>query len=501
MPIKIIASPNIKLIEEESIIEQNIQSVDLMERAGTAFTDWITQHFKDIKVPLQIFCGTGNNGGDGLVIARLLTQKFYTVQIIICHLSGLESENFKLNKKKLPSRQGIQIFELFENDPLDQIPFLNEGIVIDALLGTGTNRKLITYWQNIFDIINTKNTIKIAVDIPSGMPSEVMYEGKPIACDYTISFQCPKLSFFIPESAKYVGDLTLVSIGLSMDAIETTPSLHFLTTEKDIQPLIKKRNRFSNKNNFGHALIIAGSTTMPGAASLAGRSCMRSGAGLCTIATIPDCFNIILSRTPELMCMNLLEIKQMSWNRINSIAIGPGLGQADYIHEIFDIILNQDKPMVIDADGLNFISKEKSLLNQLKPNTILTPHIGEFDRLFGPSDNGFERLEKARSIAQKYHVIIILKGANTAVVNEDGCVYFNQTGNSGMATAGSGDVLTGIIAGLLAQSYQPLDAALTAVWIHGLSGDHALQQQSVESLIASDIIDHLGQSFNSLKTN
>ena len=201
------------------------------------------------------------------------------------------------------------------------------------------------------------------------------------------------------------------------------------------------------------------------------------------------------------MCINLLEIKQMSWNRINSIAIGPGLGKADYIHEIFDTILLHDKQTVIDADGLNFISKEKSLLNQLKPNTILTPHIGEFDRLFGPSDNGFERLEKARSAAQKYHVIIILKGANTAVVNEDGCVYFNQTGNSGMATAGSGDVLTGIIAGLLAQSYQPLDAALTAVWIHGLSGDHALQQQSVESLIASDIIDHLGQSFNSLKTN
>ena len=199
MPIKIIASPNIKLIEEESIIEQNIQSVDLMERAGIAFADWFTQHFKDIKVPVQIFCGSGNNGGDGLVIARLLAQKFYTVQIIICHLSGLESDNFKLNKKKLPSMQGIQIFKLFENDPLDQIPFLNEGIVIDALLGTGTNRKLIPYWQNIFDIINTKNIIKVAVDIPSGMPSETMFEVTPIVCDYTISFQCPKLSFFIPE--------------------------------------------------------------------------------------------------------------------------------------------------------------------------------------------------------------------------------------------------------------------------------------------------------------
>lgn len=501
MPIKIIASPNIKLIEAESIIEQNIQSVDLMERAGTAFADWFTQHFKDIKVPIQIFCGTGNNGGDGLVIARLLSQRFYAIQIMICHLSGLESDNFKLNKKKLPSKQGIQLFELFENDPSDQIPFINNGIVIDALLGTGTNRTLIPYWQNIFDIINTKNTIKVAVDIPSGMPSEAMFEGTPICCDYTISFQCPKLSFFIPESATYVGDLTLVSIGLSMDAIVKTPSPYFLTTEKDIQTLIKKRNRISNKNNFGHALIIAGSSTMPGAASLAGRSCMRSGVGLCTIATIPDCFNIILSRSPELMCMNLLEIKQMSWNRINSIAIGPGIGHADYINEIFDTILQQDIPMVIDADGLNYISKEKSRLNQLKPNTIITPHTGEFDRLFGPSDNGFERLKKARLAAQQYHLIIILKGANTAVVNSNGCVYFNQTGNSGMATAGSGDVLTGIIAGLLAQAYEPFNAARTAVWIHGLSGDYALQQQSFESLIASDIIEQLGQSFNSLKTN
>ena len=280
--------------------------------------------------------------------------------------------------------------------------------------------------------------------------------------------------------------------------------IHFFSVEKtDITPLVPVRNPFAHKGNFGHALLIAGSRGKTGAAVLAAKACLRSGAGLLTVH-IPACGEIILQTTiPEAM----IEIDESHdfitglniTSKYNAIGIGPGIGcnekTAAVLHRLFD---DANQPMVLDADAINLIAQDKQLQQKLPENSILTPHAGEFDRLAGNSENACERLQKACQWAVEHKSYIVLKGANTAICTPNKECYFNPTGNPGMATAGSGDVLTGIILGLLAQSYSPLNAALVGTFLHGLAGDLAANLKSQESLIASDIIENLGAGFKKI---
>lgn len=501
---KIPNAAQIRELDAYTIAQEPIASIDLMERAARAFIQWFEVKFPSHfpPTPVYIFCGPGNNGGDGLAIARMLNYAFYEVEVFICNLGAHQSPDFQTNLKRLPDFQSVPITEISAGAPLPSLSA--SGIIIDAILGTGASRPLGPYWAGLVQHLSQHPGIKVSVDLPTGLNADASSINPTFCADYTFSFEFPKLAFLMPENEQRVGDWTWASIGLHPEGIAAMPTNNFYLEEKDVQPFVKNRNRHAHKGLFGHALLIAGSQGMMGAALLSGRALLRSGTGLLTIHA-PACgYPILQMGLPEAMVssdrhqFNFSELPDLS--KYSAVGVGCGLGNKDFSIRALDELLSAigQKPLVLDADALNIIAAQ-AWQNRIPAGAILSPHPKEFSRLFGDAPNDFARLELQREVAVKYSLYLIRKGAHTAIALPDGRIWFNSTGNPGMATAGSGDVLTGILTGLLAQGYTAEQSCQLGVYLHGLAGDLAAQQLGHEALLASDIVDQIGSAFQFIK--
>ena len=496
---KILSPTQTRALDAFTIKTEPIKSIDLMERASNTFVKWFMQHFPNgEKTPVKIICGPGNNGGDGLAIARLLNRKHYGVEVFICNISTKRTPDFEKNLKRIPRQRGLPVLEIKEDAAFPG--FEESAVIIDAIFGSGLNRPIIGYWADLIDYLNQLPNQKVAIDIPSGLFAEKHSNGVTIKADYTLSFELPKLAFFFPENQDKVGDCFIQPIGLDSSFIQNATTDNYLITKKLVQSFIKKRKKFDHKGTYGHALLIVGSYGKMGAAILATKACLRSGTGLVTVHS-PICgYEILQISCPEAM-MSIDDKEHFfsdisSLENYNTIGIGCGLGQQVLSKEaLFDLLANTKAPLVIDADALNILSKNKNQLKNIPSNSILTPHPKEFERLFGKAENDFVRNKLQRAKAKELNCVILLKGANTCVACPDGTCYFNSTGNPGMATGGSGDVLTGLITGLLAQGYTSQKAAILGVYLHGLSGDLAVKEIGQESLLAGDLVNYMGKSF------
>jgi ADP-dependent NAD(P)H-hydrate dehydratase / NAD(P)H-hydrate epimerase len=500
---KLLTTDQIQAWDTYTIQNEPILSIDLMERASIAFCDWFSMLY-DSENSVNVFCGTGNNGGDGLAIARILHQRFFNVKVFICQISLSESEDYKTNLARLPLRSEILRGFITEDDTFPQIE--KEAIIIDAILGSGLTRPVKGYWANFFEYLNECPNDIVSVDIPSGLFVDKTLkntEGAAIEAKYVFSFETPKLAFLMPENQYFIQSFYYKSIGLNQDFLEKIEAKNIYVTLDFVKKKIKKREKFSHKGTYGHALLVVGSYGMAGAAVLSARACVRTGVGLLTVHT-PQCNRIILQTTiPEAMVRTDADEYAISQNNdsviYEAIGIGSGIGKAGRTASALKIYLTKTiKPMVIDADALNLIADNPEMIDLIPKHSILTPHPKEFERIFGKTNDDFERLELIRNKAKALKINILLKGAHTIIANTEGVCYFNSTGNAGMATAGSGDVLTGIITSLLAQGYDPSNAAILGVCIHGMAGDIAERVVGQEAMIASDIIDNLGAAFKNI---
>ncbi len=486
---KILNASQIRKLDEYTITHEPITSINLMERASSAFVKSFIEKF-NIDCEVFILCGTGNNGGDGLAIARLLDQKLYSINVYIIGETENGTLDFKTNMERLKNQ--ITVNQL-KNSAALQLPQKAEIVIIDAIFGSGLNREISGLVAEVIEKIN-KYPI-VSVDVPSGLYADKTTINKNIVkAQHTISFQLPKLAFLQPENEEYVGNWELVDIGLSKEFIDKEFSKYYYTENKEIKPQIRKQ--FSHKGTFGHAFLVAGSYGMMGAAILASKACLRSGIGKITIHTPKLGIEIMQIAVPEAIIDESLSEKNFSgnWNleKFDAIGIGPGIGLKNLDGFISLLKASKNKKIVLDADAITMLGNQPELLKFVTEKTILTPHPKEFKTLIGKNwKNDFEKLEILREFCIKHKVIVCLKGKNTAVALSDGSIHFNSTGNSGMATAGSGDVLTGIILGFLAQGYSQEQAAIQGVFEHGLAGERASKIRSERAVIASDIVENI----------
>jgi len=500
--LNILPVEKIREADAYTIAHEPIKSIDLMERAARACTQWLSEYaamYKNYKV----LCGMGNNGGDGLAMARILHNKGLNVEVFyIKHAQQASADNLE-NFKKIANIPGLVVTEVFENEPLPEVE--KGDVFIDALLGSGLNKPVTGFLAGIIKQVNESDAFIVSVDIPSGLFVSQSNDSKGaiIRADYTLSFQLPKLAFFIPENETYVGEWVLLDIGLDEEFIKHCNTNYYLTTQQDCKDIYRPRHKFDHKGTFGHALLIAGSLGKTGAAIMAAKACLRAGAGLVT-AHIPLCaMDSMQSALPEAMVSidesdtHFSALPDLSPYR--AMAIGPGLGMHDEsVKQLKLLIQEARRPLIMDADALNILAENKTWLPFMRPGTILTPHPKEFERLTSKVDNQYNRLEILQAFATRFQLYVILKGAYSTVACPDGSLYFNPTGNPGMATGGSGDVLTGILLGLLSSGYSPKEACILGVWLHGKAGDIAARKWSQPSLIASDIIQYLGKAFKKI---
>ena len=501
---KVFASKQIKDIDAYTIKHEPIASLELMERAAVELTDWIACNYY-YALPFKIFIGPGNNGGDGLVVARLLCWMNIPVEVLLC--SEKRSTDAEENLKKLREQDKAVIKVLNDISKFPDIPA--DAIIVDGLFGSGLTRPLEGLPAEIVKKINQSGCEVLAIDIPSGLFGEDNSNNNRdaiIKATHTLSFQFPKLSFFFPENESFVGEWHVLDIGLHPEAIKKTETPYHYLTKDNIRPNLEKRKKFSHKGNFGHALLISGSYGKMGAAILAAKACLKTGAGLVTCHIPKKGYNIMQTKVPEAMVSidpsDTLFSETPPVDNYDVIGIGPGIGTDDITQKAFKKLLDtNNKPLVIDADGLNILSKNKKWLNMLPEGSILTPHPKEFERLAGETSGHYSRLQLQKDFSKKYNIYVVLKNAHTSITCPDGRCYFNATGNPGMATAGSGDVLTGIILALAGQYREPEKAALTGVYLHGLAGDLAEKKYGQEALIASDIIKNTGKAFKGTSHN
>jgi hydroxyethylthiazole kinase-like uncharacterized protein yjeF len=494
---KILNVSQIQAVDQYTIKYEPIASIDLMERAAQTFTSWFIDQYTDLRQPIYIFCGTGNNGGDGLVVARLLHFLSYDIKVFMCQISKEKSKDCKKNYKRLP-QESIDLVKL---KPSKDLPDLSpKGIIIDAIFGSGLNRPVEGYWAKLIAHLNDQPMTRLAIDMPSGLFADKLTQSTAFKADYTFSFELPKMAFLIPENQDYVGEWIVRSIGLHADGIEKASTNSYFVDSEIARSLLKKRPKYGHKGTFGHALMVAGSHGKMGAAILASTACLRSGVGLLSVH-VPACgYEVMQISVPEAM----VSVDEHQFNfstppqlgRYQAIAIGPGIDKKETSQKGLHYLLkNTSQPLVLDADALNILAENPSWWPLIPKGSILTPHPKEFDRMFGSTANHFDRIKLQSIKAQQLKSVIVLKGAHTCIATPGGVCYFNGTGNPGMGTAGSGDVLTGIITGLLAQGYSAADAAVLGVYLHGLAGDIAAKELQHESLIARDITHYLGRAF------
>lgn len=502
----IFTTSQVKDLDRYTIENEPIASIDLVERAATVFFHEFTRHFSR-QARIFVFAGQGNNGADALAVARLLADESFKVETYLFNPTNQLSPECDQNKMRLLTCEGVEFVEVrgaFEP------PVLGENdIVIDGLFGSGLNRPLSGGFAAVVNYINQSGATVVSIDIPSGLFGEDNSRNDPqaiIRADMTLTFGFPKLAFLLRENEAYVGEWKMLDIGLHQQAIRKTETPYSFLDEEDVADMYRPRERFAHKGDYGHALLIAGSRGKIGASLLSARSCLRSGAGLLTVHLPQRGEQILQTAFPEAMLSfdphseRFTHVPELG--SYSAVGVGPGIGLHLETASAFERLLERwNKSLVIDADALNIISSNRDLYKKIPLRSILTPHPKEFDRLAGESNNGFERLQKARSFAAEYGVYVVLKGAYTAICSPEEKVRFNPTGNPGMATAGSGDVLTGVLLGLLSQQYTPEEAAVLGVYLHGLAGDLASAQRSPESLVAGDITELLGKAFRQLSYN
>ena len=487
-----------------------ISSNDLMERAAATLTDRL---MKDVRISeveqVLVFCGPGNNGGDGLVIARLLALCHRPVTVVTACFAGVTTPDFDINYQRVqqmmqeyPNLQCVT-FEEYRNHPTPA-EFV---VAIDALFGIGLSRPLSGEYADVVDFINAQHHYVVSVDVPSGLfiDRHTPQEAHCIHAHRTYTFQWQKWAFLLPETAAFVGTVSILDIGLRPVHDSFGRSGEYLTQDTVGRWLIPP-HKFDHKGSNGHGLLVAGSRNMPGAAILAATAALRSGIGKVTVHTTANVAAALPITLPEaILDIDINEncVSCCHWEEIpglNAVAIGPGIGQMPQSAALLrDLLSDIHSPVIFDADALNLLAKNKTLLAYLPENSILTPHFKEFERLAGTSENDFDRIERVKAFAQKHTVIVILKGANSVIAMPDGKVFVNSTGNPGMATAGSGDVLTGVLLAFLAKGYAPQLAAILATFLHGLAGDCALETESHESLMASDIAKNLGKAMKRVR--
>jgi NAD(P)H-hydrate epimerase len=498
---KILSSQQLKACDQYTIQASGITSAQLMETAASACVQWLIKEMPR-NAMFIVLCGPGNNGGDGLAITRLLHHADYAAKAFLLQPTTVLSPDCQLNYERLKKIDENLVAIVPENTFITDLGA--NIIIIDAIFGTGINRRMEGWMESFIKQVNSWSNYKIAIDMPSGLSADTLPQATDtiLQANETLSFQFYKRTFLHKEGGKFTGEVHVLDIGLHPTFIHQTTTHYFTIDKKQIQEIHQPRNPFSHKGNYGHVLLAGGSMGMMGAITLSAKAALRSGAGKVT-ALIPEMgYTIFQSQLPEAMFISsgethLTEIR----NSMGATAtgIGPGMGLArQTVEALAQFIEEQKEPMLLDADALNILATRKELLHKLPHNSILTPHPKEFERLFGETSNSFLRVEKARTQAMLYNIIIVLKDHHTVIVTPDGSCWYNLTGNAGMATAGSGDVLAGIITSLLAQGYEPHHAAIFGVYLHGLAGDFAAIRHSKETMIASDIIEHLGKAFQTI---
>lgn len=493
---KIFPSNSIKQLDAYTIEHEPIASIDLMERAAQALTEAICEGWGK-ETPVTVFAGPGNNGGDALAVARMMAEKGYQVAIYLFNPKGDLTPNCLINKELVEMMSEVEFHEI--STQFVPPTLTTQHLVVDGLFGSGVNKPLAGGFAAVVKFINASDATIVSIDMPSGLMGEentFNVKAHIIKADVTFGLQLPKLSFLFAENAEYIGDWHLLNIGISQQAIEQTETPYELLEGEAIKTLMKPRKKFAHKGNFGHALLIAGAQGVAGASILAARACLRSGVGVLTVHAPFVNNNILQAAVPEAM----VEVDRHEFYFTNAtdtddyqaVGIGPGIGQSKETEAaLLDQLTLCQTPMVIDADALNILANHRHALNNLPKGSILTPHPRELERLVGKCQDSYERLTKACELARTARVHIVLKGAYSTIITPTGKCYFNPTGNPGMATAGSGDVLTGIILALLAQGYADEQAAQIGTYVHGLAGDFARKKQGMISLTASDIINAL----------
>ncbi len=497
---KLFTSAQIHELDKYTIENEPIKSIDLMERAAKAITQAITEVWGS-QTPVIIFAGPGNNGGDALAVGRMLCDKGYDVCAYLFNVSGSLSEDCIINRKRLFDKKSKALIEVTQEfEP----PQLEAGtLVVDGLFGSGLNKPLAGGFASLVKYINASPAQVVSIDIPSGLMTEdntYNVRTNIIRANLTLTLQLPKLSFLFPENQMYIGRLKILDIRLSKQGIDKIDANYTLIEENDIRPRLLHRDPFAHKGKMGNALIIAGSYGMGGASVLATKACLRAGAGKVTTHTPKRNSLLLQISVPEAIIQfdreETIFSEAVDTEDFNAVGIGPGLGTSEQTAIAIIAQLRRTQcPVVADADAINVIANHRAWLQQLPKGIIMTPHPKEFDRLEGPSTDSYERLMKARDLAQRLHGYILVKGHHTSLCLPDGHIMFNSTGNAGMATAGSGDVLTGIITGLLARGYKHEDACVVGMYLHGLAGDIAARELGIESVIASDLIKYIPQAF------
>ena len=501
---KFFATPVIKAIDAYTIENEPVASIDLMERAARALTDAILERYSGREFIL--FAGPGNNGGDGLAVARMLHNASCSVGVWLINPKGKLSPDCAENLERL---KGLNVCVTLVSEEFS-MPQINNGtVIIDALLGSGLDRPVMDgIFADAIRGIDACGNDVVAIDMPSGLLGGENDASLHliVLATLTLTLQFPKLSQLFAENEMFVGELKILDIGLSPRAIAETPTPYEYTCREDILPLIRPRTKYAHKGSFGRALLVAGSKGMAGASVLAARAALRCGVGLLTVH-VPSCNNsIVQSTVPE--AMTSIDSNEhcfsdfIDTSRYSAVAVGPGLGQSKESEvALLNLIDNCRVPMVLDADALNILARNPKYMQCLPQDSVITPHIGEFARLFGATSSSFVRLQAAQVYATTFGVTIVLKGAHTVVVTPAGTMHFNSTGNPGMATGGSGDVLTGCLLSLLAQEYTAADAARLAVFVHGFSGDLAAKEKGQTALVAGDVVDFLSPAWRLLEEN
>ncbi len=503
---KLFTNSQISSIDSYTVEHEPILSVNLMERAVRKLFDWFKTKYNHSQ-HIYLFAGPGKNGGDGLALARMLIIDGYRVSLFLVHETDNIADETRINLDRLvvnPKASVVKVESYFD------FPVIGAGdVVVDAIFGAGLSRPCSGISLDVVKFINSSIAEVVSIDVPTGFRGEnncgVDADGV-VKASWTVTFQFPKISFLLSDLAECLGNWVVLDIGLHAGAIENEESDFYYFEAQDVAAVLKNRKPFSHKGTYGHVLLCAGSKGMIGAAVLASKGCVRAGVGLLTVH-LPACgVDVMQSSLPEAIVSTDADSDSLSvipdMSKFSVVAVGPGLGQKTvtqmFLRELLSVA--GAKPMILDADALNIMSLNPEWWSLVPEMSIITPHPGEFDRLTEHHSNAWSRMMSAIDFAETHKVVVVLKGHNTLVASPDGTAFFNSSGNAGMASGGCGDVLTGILAALMAQGYQATDAALLGVYLHGLAGDIVLGRQSEESLIASDIVEEIGAAFKQIRS-
>ena len=506
---RIVTADEMKALDRAAIEDYGISGLVLMENAGRQVVDLIHRVLGEVRGRVvTIFTGKGNNGGDGYVIARHLLNMGAEVKVLSLVNTGEVTGDAAVNLE-IWRKIGQKVYIVFQGDGINivRLALMNTDFIVDAIYGTGFKGKMPEKTGRIIELLNSSGKPIVAVDIPSGLEADTgRINGPCINAHYTVTFGLPKLGLFLEPGTDFAGEITVADISLPGVLVEKTAPQRHLITEENVKMWLPRRPSPAHKGTFGRVLVVAGSKGMTGAASLTGEAALRSGAGLVTVAVPETIHNIMEEKMTEVMTAPLPDTGKGSLSRealqhilsllenMDVLAIGPGLSQApEVITLVRELIPLLKIPCVLDADALNALAGDAGILKKLQAPAVITPHPGEMARLMGVSPKAIQedRIENALKAAAAWNVVTLLKGSRTVVAAPDGTVYINPTGNPGMATGGSGDVLTGIIAALIAQGLKPVRAAAAGAYLHGLAGDLAAKEKGMMGLIAGDILSAL----------